>query len=831
MPEMISGQQNFACTKRNILNNGQIIENQDGSVSVFKPNNLNILAPVQIGELCCTNLGYTYDIEKQKCMWASDSCDISNEYKIVINSNGDDGTVFEQNFNETCLLNINFDFLIKVKCETLMGLLTEETQNTSTINNILEQIQAQEAICEDLNNQLVTLSAQINTTNYSIICESAPQNVVSSRVSSSLLTDVFASSAFKTPTEAPTIQMVSSVAPENIGVTYCISEPSGLNTWLNILGQNKYDDFINGDPYSYTCDDLQSLIDANQLIIDEDQDAIPLIFDCTTPFGTKTQMLIEFKTLNKSLENCQKTLEELNNELNNLISNGVDVCQRPLSLFETMSLTLIVDTVDTDNNITTIYTDDTLFPEIGLGNLYRYITNNENTGFYVCGGDDCTPFILESNEDNQLTCNTVVENILNDLYFESGLSALTNGVTQFNQSFSKSALTSNWLNFTTTISDPEIISQMINKKVKFSILLSNPCAEISILLDNIEMEKSCEFVKREDLLVTKNPGFELERIIDNKKAWLSNTVLEDRAFEITKVNNTKPYRWTNYDVDNEKLIINTKEIDLDISLASALETDVWCYVNDNPCILSAKTTCDPCSDCLYKSFQDDSCFEFQDTNPYEFMDGDYTGSTYTNNCCGDNALNFNELLTHPITGLTTIEEFINIITSELIDAKNRKTISQYATLKALYDRYLNSDFYCGTNSSAFNYMSMEQFSKLLGNYWVDIIEQVVPATTIWDSTKVYSNTVFDQQKFKYKNYTSFFCNDEMANIQVSNPIGGSIHQYKDVSIELFSINKRDNDYELKIEPKNKTFCNVIYITQMNNGSDFVGSVKIINSNT
>ena len=827
-------QENINCNKSLILSSGgQITENQDGSVSVFTPNNLNVLEPLQIGELCCTNLGFTYDVEKQKCMWGSDSCATVNEYKIVINPNNDDGTIFEQNFNETCSLNINFDYLIKVKCETLMGLLNEETQYTSTINTIIGQIQVQEAFCETLNNQLEVLSAQISSTNYSIICESAPQNTTSSRTSSSLISDVFANSAFNSSSQTTqtSSQRQTSIDPENVGITFCISEPSGLNEWYNILGETNYNAFVNGDSYSYTCDDVQSLIESNKSIIREDQNATPLLFECTTPFGTKTQMLIDFNTLTSELNECQKTLNDLNTELNNLAITGVDVCNRPLSLFETMSLTLIVDTVDTNNNITTIYTDDTLFPEIGLGNLYKYIIDNEKTGFYVCGGDDCTPFILDSSEDNQLTCNMVVENMLNDLYFESGLSALTNGVTQFNESFSKSALTSNWVSFTSTISDPEVIAQMLNNKVKFSILLSNPCGEISILLDNIEMEKTCDIIKREDLLVTKNPGFELERVIDNKKSWLSNTELENRSFEITKTNDTKPYRWTNYNVNNEKLIINSKEIDLDINLASAIETDVWCYVNDNPCILSAKTTCDPCSDCLYKSFQDDSCFEFQDTNPYEFMDGDYTGSTYANNCCGDNALDFNEILTHPITGLTTIEEFINIITSELVDAKNRKTISQYATLKALYDRYLNSNFYCGTNSSAFNYMSMEQFANLLGNYWVDIIEQMVPATTIWASTKVYTNTVFDQQKFKYRSYTSFFCIDDVAGIQVSNPIGGSNHQYKEVSVELFSINKKDNDYDLKIESKNKTLCDKIFITQMNSGSDFVGNVKIINSNT
>lgn len=823
-------QQNINCNKNSILSSGgQIIENQDGSISVYIPDNLNVLAPIVIGEKCCTNLGYTFDIEKQKCIWSSNSCDLSNEYKIVLNPNGDDGTLFEQNFNETCSLSINFDYLIKVKCESLMGLISEESPNTA-LNSLIEQKQAQEAIHQSLSNQLENLTAQADTLNHSIICESRPQQRNES-VSSSILSDVFANSAFNSTSEGPAPQNSSPIDPEIVGKIYCISEPNGLNAWYNILGESNYNAFINGDINSYDCNDVQALVDANDFALAENPNIQPFIFECTTQFGAKTEILTQIGEINTEIEASQKILDDLDEQINNLGLTGVNVCNRPVSLFETMSLSLIVDTVDSNNNITTVYTDETLFPEIGIGNLYKYLTTNENSGFYVCGGDNCTPFILDSVENNQLTCNMVVENILNDLYFESGLSAFTDGVTQFQETLPTTALTSNWLSFTTTISDPEIIALMLNKKVKFSILLTNPCAEISILLNNIEMEKTCDIVKREDLLIAKNPGFELERIIDNKKSWLSNTEIEERNFQITRPDDTKPYRWTKYNTENERLIINTKEIDLDISIASALETDVWCYVNDNPCILSAKTSCDPCDDCLYKSFQDDTCFEFQDTNPYEFMDGDYTGSTYTNDCCGDNALDFNLLLSQPITGLTTIEQFINIVSSELIDAKNRKTISQYATLKALYDRYLNSTLYCGSQSSAFSYLSMDQFAKLLGNYWVDIIEQVVPATTIWDSTKVYTNTIFDQQKFKYRNYSSFFCVDDVSGIKVSNPIGGSFHQYKDVSVELYSINKKNNDYELKIEPKTKTVCDKIYITQMNSGSDFVGSVKIIKSNT
>jgi hypothetical protein len=41
---------------------------------------------------------------------------------------------------------------------------------------------------------------------------------------------------------------------------------------------------------------------------------------------------------------------------------------------------------------------------------------------------------------------------------------------------------------------------------------------------------------------------------------------------------------------------------------------------------------------------------------------------------------------------------------------------------------------------------MDQFAGLIGDYWVDIVEQVIPATTLWGSTKIYSNSVFDTQK-------------------------------------------------------------------------------------
>lgn len=127
-------------------------------------------------------------------------------------------------------------------------------------------------------------------------------------------------------------------------------------------------------------------------------------------------------------------------------------------------------------------------------------------------------------------------------------------------------------------------------------------------------------------------------------------------------------------------------------------------------------------------------------------------------CCNsDELIGFDKLMTQPLSAVTTIEDFEYYITSELIDVKSRKVLSGYPTLRALYDRYTNSNEYCPTTSSAFDYGKMDQFAHLIDSYWVDIVEQVVPATTIWGSVKIYGNTMFDQQKFQYKKSSLFTC--------------------------------------------------------------------------
>jgi hypothetical protein len=104
--------------------------------------------------------------------------------------------------------------------------------------------------------------------------------------------------------------------------------------------------------------------------------------------------------------------------------------------------------------------------------------------------------------------------------------------------------------------------------------------------------------------------------------------------------------------------------------------------------------------------------------------------------------------------------FDQLVQTNLIDVKSRQTISDYPLLRLFYELYLNANN-CGEDlSGKFTYNTMFGFMDKIGDYWLDLIEQVVPATTIWEgcdnSGKIYRNTIFDNNKFNYKRYSTNF---------------------------------------------------------------------------
>jgi hypothetical protein len=855
-----------------ILNNGVLNENQDGTVSVYMPNG-SVLGPVTLTEQCCLALSdtYTWDSNAQACMWnGGASCSIETAFKITLNPNGNEAVLFATEPNKTCVLNIEFDYLFKIKCETLNNilLLTQNPNGPSPYADILAEIalvqsliETQTVNCEVIANEISSVEYSIENTDYSVEYE-VPSDiggiVKSNKVKvTSTNTSSFTNTAFSAKdisdrdtktipaktkpidntlkgTPAPLVSSQQTLGGPTT-LTYCIVNPQGLAAWETILGSLNYQLFLNGDPDSYTGADVEALLAQNEANVNANPQQPQLIYACTTPFGTLTDLLNQLDELQIQQENCQTQLlalytqlSDLQAQLGALLGSG---CTSPVNFFETLDVSLNVDVVTSSGTTVSVYEDTTLFPQIGLGNLYNYLTAtgstlNTATGFYVCGGLDCEPMYINSTTPN--TCLTVYNSLMDALYIESGLSG-TSGYTEFLTTLPNESFASNWVHHSVTITDESVLTALTNQNITVSLNLNHSCGDICILLDNLKINKECSVINEQTLFVTESPGFELERIHDNKKSWLKSEAYQDRYFELADVDDTNPIRITHYDVNDERLIINSKEIDLDINIAGAILTDIWNYVQNNPCILTGETNCDPCVTCDYKQFQDDAYFEFQDDESYDFMDSpcedvlNLTAST----CCGDNLIDFNALLTEPLSGLTTIEDFEYYLTSELIDVKNRQTISAYATLRALYDRYVNSSWYCDNQSAAYNYLTMDQFANLLGDYWVDIIEQVIPSTTIWGSVKVYSNTIFDTPKFKYRGYSSLFCNNPFIGEHVVSPINGTQGFSADVETQMVTLTPSLTSSTVTVSTT--SVCDVVWLAQMNSANEFIGSVRVTDS--
>ena len=575
--------------------------NSDGTISIYLFNkNLGVKTLFDFGEYCCTNktenfnrmsyilktaqtkLGlfpnltvdtFYWDAENQSCRWKplTDACSFET-YKIALNPVFDDGALFAYEKNDkTCNLTIDFSYLFKFDCEAIANTLVNPNTDQKTLENIkrLEgQLANKKTECETLSSNLTTLSNEYNNTNYSL---------------------------------------------ENNGLYFCIDEGNnGLAQLEALLGPLKYKKFINGEPNSYSTADFLEFSNLNTQSINKNN--IAFMHECEIPYGTKSELKKEIDELMVSITKCQSSITVLETQLANAKASTTKsvACSDPLTLLETFDTSVTLDVIESDGSLTTV-TEFELLPAIGRGNLYNYLVDKkENSGFYFCSlpkstetwTTGCTSLIgyeltapeglpNTSENLNVSTCNTVKDSLLGSLLTESPFGTSPNDIKAFNQTLYKNSFASNWLNFSQLITDETIINKIKNKKIKLSVKINNSCSNVCIYIDNIKLTKECVNGEDKKVTINKSPGFELEKIIDNKKSWVNNTIRVNRDFEIENINNLTVFRQTDYDVNDERLVINTKEIDLNINIASAIENDVQCFLNDNPNLLEAV----PSNDC------------------------------------------------------------------------------------------------------------------------------------------------------------------------------------------------------------------------------------------
>lgn len=202
-------------------------------------------------------------------------------------------------------------------------------------------------------------------------------------------------------------------------------------------------------------------------------------------------------------------------------------------------------------------------------------------------------------------------------------------------------------------------------------------------------------------------GYNLTRVLDNKKSW-TNT---DTNLRTNKNGGFNAY----YQVDDEKLVLNTKNIQLSMNMGQGILYDIWQMSKtfDYPIPPTGLTT------------------------PYPYPQGaDWT-------------------IIDPKPKEKSFFEFAQTFYLNMINVRDRMFIDDgkgggYPTLQSLYWRYINSLEERGIPTNKFTYQKMVDFTNGIGDYWMKLVEQMIPATTIWMGGQKFENNVLQRQKIAWR---------------------------------------------------------------------------------
>ena len=202
-------------------------------------------------------------------------------------------------------------------------------------------------------------------------------------------------------------------------------------------------------------------------------------------------------------------------------------------------------------------------------------------------------------------------------------------------------------------------------------------------------------------------GFKLRKVVDNNKSWRE----EDDKIRVSNQAEYNAY----YFVDNEKLVLNVKNIDLFLNPSQGLAYDVWVQSR------------------LYN-------YPIPETGltvNYPVPGG--VDSTFVN----------------PEPKKKTFFEFAQTFWENMINTRNRQFISDgktggYPTLQSIWWKYIEQEQTIGIPNNRYTYQKLIDYVDGIGPYWMKLVEQMIPATTIWNTGVRLENSIFQRQKFVYR---------------------------------------------------------------------------------
>jgi hypothetical protein len=202
-------------------------------------------------------------------------------------------------------------------------------------------------------------------------------------------------------------------------------------------------------------------------------------------------------------------------------------------------------------------------------------------------------------------------------------------------------------------------------------------------------------------------GYELTKIVDNNKSWLST----DDKLRISTQADYNSY----YYVSDEKLTINSKNVDLFLNTGQGLLYDVW---------TQSKTYGYPIPETGF-------------TIGFPVPGG--VDSTFVN----------------PEPQKKTFFEFAQTFWQNMVNTRNRQYISDgktggYPNLQSIFWKYIESEETVGIPNNKYTYQKMIDYVNNMNPFWTKLVEQMIPATTLWMTGTKFENSIFHKQKFVYR---------------------------------------------------------------------------------
>ena len=202
-------------------------------------------------------------------------------------------------------------------------------------------------------------------------------------------------------------------------------------------------------------------------------------------------------------------------------------------------------------------------------------------------------------------------------------------------------------------------------------------------------------------------GFKLTQVVDNNKSWLE----EDNRLRVSTNADYNAY----YYVDNEKLVLNVKNVDLFLNPSQGLVYDVW-----------------------------------EQSRRYDYPIPE-SGLTVGYPVPGGVDWTF----INPEPKKKTFFEFSQTFWENMINVRNRQYITDgktggYPTLQSIWWKYIEQEQTINVPNNKYTYQKLIDYVDGIGPYWMKLVEQMVPATTIWNTGVRMENSVLHKQKFVYR---------------------------------------------------------------------------------